>query len=140
MDPQSIEALSAEGGNQGGMDIQNRFSKCADKLRGQNSQKARQYRHINPVLGQQLLYLGLEARLPAHGNRTGHPRRLGAGNGPDAGPVGNDQTDLAAFQLSAGLGVQQGLEVGAAAGDQHGDGRLQHSVTFSPLWTISPII
>ena len=55
--------------------------------------------------------------------------------------TGYHQHDLAGGQLSRRLGVQQGLQVGAAAGDEYRDARLCHrSCTLSPPWTTSPRI
>ena len=40
MDPQSIEAFSAEGGDEGGMDVEDGAGEAGDEVRGENPQKA----------------------------------------------------------------------------------------------------
>ena len=50
---------------------------------------------------------------------------------------GEDGHDLSSLELSSPLGVNESLEVGAAAGDQHGDALTAHtsSTPASPLTT-----
>ena len=57
-------------------------------------------------------------------HHSGHPRLGCPRQGVGLGVAGDDQHDLAGGQVPGLLGVQQGLEIGAAAGDQHGDLRL----------------
>ena len=64
----------------------------------------------------------------------------GPGQGVCGLIAGNHQHDLSVGDAPGLLGVQQRLQIGAAAGDKHGDaGFFQHSVTRSSLSTISPM-
>ena len=61
---------------------------------------------------------------------------LGAGQGISIIVGGNDRNDLSTHQLPPVLGVDQRLQVGAAAGNQYGDPFTHFSTTFSSPATI----
>ena len=123
------------------MDVQDRVGVGRHDLPGEDVEEAGQHHQIH-LEGLELVNDG-----PGHGSvvREGLPgedeagdprlRRPLQGVGPLLG--GEDRHDLAAPQLSGLLGVDQGLEVGAAAGDQHGDALAAHtsSTPASPLTT-----
>ena len=90
-------------------------------------------------MAQGLQDLFLEPRLPPGDDGAGDVRLVGPGDGPDAGLVGNDQGEDPAVEVPTPLGVDESLEVGAAAGDQHGDPGRQHRTTRSSPMTISPM-
>ena len=60
--------------------------------------------------------------------------------GKGVGVAGDDRHDLPVGQGSRRLGIEQRLQIGASAGDQHRDaGLVQHRTTRSSPGTISPI-
>ena len=87
--------------------------------------------------GQDLL---LELRLLADNDGAGDARLPGPLGSPNAGLVGDHQGDGAAFQLPPSLGINERLQIGAAAGGDHGDPGGQHRTTFSSPETISPMM
>ena len=64
---------------------------------------------------------------------------LGPLDGADTGFVRHHQAQHAVGQLPPLLAVDEGLEVGAAAGDQDSEARPQHRTTRSSPWAISPM-
>ena len=143
MDPQPIESLPAEGGDQGGVDVDDPVRPPPDEVRGQNGQEPGQNDQVHLILRQlsrqRRLEPGGAQLLPGHGK---------GGDAPAPGPLqgkgvriaGEDQHNLPVGEGPCRLGVEQRLQIGAAAGDQHGDaGLVQHSTTRSSPGTISPI-
>ena len=109
VDPQSVEALPAEGGDEGGVNVNDRLPEQADKIRCEDAQEARQDHQINLVLregGEDLL---LKPRLLTDDGGAGDPRLFRPGDGPDARLIRDNQSQNPAFQLPAGLGVDKGL-------------------------------
>ena len=142
VDPQSVHPLSAKRRDQRGMHIQYPLRPPRGKRAAEDPQKARQHDHLDVVLLQQRLQALLKVRLfhtgwQRAGRHAGLFRPL-----QRVSPLlrGDHQRDLPMGQLPCLPGVQQRLQIGAAAGNQHGDPRsAQHSATFSSPGTISPI-
>ena len=143
MNPQSIEARAAEGRNQRRMHIQNASGILLRKIPGENAHKARQNDHLNAMFFQSLPQGLLKARLAAqllfeqHGCRDPGIFRPLQGKGPRI--VGHHQGDLAAAQHTGLLSIQQGLQVGSAAGDQNRNLGFHSRITFSSFSTIRPM-
>ena len=141
MDPQSVEAFTAEAGDQGGMDIDDPLGISGGEVFGQNGHEACQHDQIDAVCAQHFLELFFKGSLRAaflfqhhSGVDAGF---FGALQRISAGIVGNHQCDFAAFQ-SLALGIDQRLQVGAASGDQNSD--VSHSkITFSSWAMMEPI-
>ena len=143
MDLQAVHALAAEGGDEGGVHIEDALRPLADKALGQNGEEARQDDDVDLVFRQLQREGGLKgllAHLLSGDGDTGHAMVGGPGQCVCRFVAGADQNDLPVGDAALLLGLQQGLQVGAAAGDQHGDiGFFQHKVTRSSLSTISPM-
>ena len=135
MDPEPVIALATEGGDQRRMDVQNGVWIGVGHLLRQDGHKARQHHQADVQL--------LELFHQSHGHVPGAvivgPGHHTAGNpgsfcplqrvGPGLG--GDHRGDLPLGVFAPALGVDQRLEVGAAAGNQYGN--PHHSSTpFSP--------
>ena len=136
VDLEAVEALAAEGGDQRRMDVDDPVGPLFRKVRREDLQKSRQDNHVNLRALQRGGESGLKIRTrQRHRRDTG---LFGPLQGVGAVAVGDHQGDFPVGDAPGGLGVQQSLEIGAAAGDQHGDLRLYHRTTFSADSTISP--
>ena len=143
MDLQPVIPLPTEGGDQGGMDVDDPVRPATDEVRGQDGQEPGQHDQIHPVLRQRLhqrrLKRLLPQLLPGQGNGR-HAAALCPLQSVGFGIAGEDQHDLPVGQGACFLSVQQRLQVGAAAGDQHSDtGLVQHRITRSSPEITSPI-
>jgi hypothetical protein len=73
------------------------------------------------VVGQHFTaFLPWQGGVKCHNNRR-HPGGCGAFQRADARTVGNDQRDFSGAEFAVFFSVEQGLKVGAAAGDEHHD-------------------
>ena len=145
VDLEPVEAPAAEGGDQRGVDVEDALREAGGEVRREDGQEAREDEHVDALRferGEQpfLEFRLIPAVLPGHddGRHAGLGRAL---EGVDAGPARHDEGDPPAFELPAFLGVEEGLQIGPAAGYQNGDTRFFHhsSTTFSSPRTISPI-
>ena len=142
MHPQTVETLAAEGGDQGGVDVQDALGISGGEILGEDGHEARQNDDLNAVGGEDFLQLFFKSRLGAallfqnHGGvDTGLFSPL---QSVGIGVVGNHQHDLAAVEHGA-LGVDQCLQVGAAAGDQNCDFGFHSRITFSSFSMMVPM-
>ena len=103
MDPQAVEPLPAEGGDEGGMDVDDGPAEAADEVCREDAQKARQHRHVDAVLPESGEDPLLKARLFPHDGHAGDAGLLRPGDGPDPGPVGHHQGDGAALERPPAL-------------------------------------
>ena len=131
MDLQTVHPLPAEGRDQGGVNIQDAPGPAGGEVRREDGEEARQDDKVHPVLGKKLRKGGLK-RLPAPQGlgRQGLPRdaeALGPRQGVGSLPVRDHKDDLPMGDAPLAPGVQQGLEIRAAAGDQHRDPCLFHA-------------
>ena len=107
------------------MDIEDGVGEGADHLTGEDDHEAGQDHQVD-VQRPQLLHQGGGhgltggKLLPGH-HIAGDPRLCGPLQGVGARVGGDDSGDLTVDQLPTGLGVYEGLKIGAAAGDQYGD-------------------
>ena len=144
MHAQTVEALSAEGGDEGGVDVEDGVGEGGHHLSGKDVQEAGQH-HQPDIQLTELVHQG-HGHLPVGGEVfPGHHIAGDAGpggplQGVGVGPGGEHGGDAAVFQLTPALGVDQCLEVGAPAGNQ--DGNSYHapcpqtsSTPASPLIT-----
>ena len=144
MYPQAVVALAAEGGDQRGVDIDDALFPPCGKVRAEDAHKARKDDHLYPGIfqlpadGRFKLRLG-SAVLPAYGDRA-DARLLRPLQGIGPGIAGEDKNNLTVLQLSLRLGVQQSLEIGAAAGHKHSNFCFQHICTLSSLSTMLPMM
>ncbi len=140
MHVQAVKPVAAEGGDQAGMNVQNPMVVGVNHVFRQNGEEPCQHHQLNGVLLQQgqqplpvqgrvfALFLSQDAAFNAGGLRP--LKGIGLGSG------GNHQGKVHVRQLPGGLGIDDGLQIGASAGYQHG--HVYHSTTpFSPA-TISP--
>ena len=100
----------------------------------QHGQKACQHHQIDIVVFQRfqqscVKILTTGVILAAH-HAAFHTGLCGPFQRIDTGLGGHDQRDLPVGVLAPGFAVQQGLQIGAAAGNQHS--YVQHSSTPSP--------
>ena len=143
VDPQAIEAFTAEGGNQRGVHIDDSLGIFGGKAGRQDAHKACQNNEpdslflqfgcqgfLKSLLGPKLLF-GDHAAL--------NPGLLCPFQSKGPRVVGNHQLDFAADQFSPALGIHQGLQIGSAAGYQHRDFGFHSRITFSSFSTISPM-
>ena len=144
VNPQAVIALAAEGGDQGGVDVDDALIPSCGEVRAEDAHKARQDDHLYPGLfqfpadGSFKRFLG-SAVLPAY--RDGfYARLLRPLQGIGPGIAGENKDDFPVFQLSLRLGVQQGLKIGASAGHKHSNFRFQHICTLSSLSTMLPMM
>ena len=128
VDLQSVEAFAAETGDEGGVDIDDALFVVPGKALAEDGEPASQHDEVGLRFVQQtdeLLFEGFLAAavLAGHGNGfdPGILRTLEA-VGPFA--VGDDELNSAAVQRACLFRIQDGLQVGAAAADEHGDIRL----------------
>ena len=143
VDTQSVEALAAEGRDQGRMNVDDPFRIRFCKAFRQNGQKARQHDQIHPVFPEQRHEPVLKRFLAAavlfgHGH-AGNPGCRRPFQRVDPGLVGDHKNDLPALQRAAPLGIDQCLQIRTAAGDKHRDSGLHSRITFSSFRMISPI-
>ena len=68
-----------------------------------------------------------------------HARACSALQGVCLRVARRDKDDLAAWDFSGRLRIEQGLQVRSTAGDEHCDPRFQHRTTFSSPSVISPM-
>ena len=135
MDVESVKALAAEGGDEGGVDVQNGIGVGVDQLRRQDVHKPCQHHQANvqllELLGQRHGH-GLVGRkiLPVD-DIAGDARLFCPFQGEGVWGGGDDGGDLAVRNLAPSLGVDERLQIGAAAGDQHCDAH-HYSCTSTP--------
>ena len=143
MHPETIEAFPAEGGNQAGMDVQNPLGVAGGELLGENGHKACQNDDLNAMLGQNFLEPFLKGCLRAaflfQDNGGGNPCLFRPFQGIGPGVIGYHQGNFAALQHLA-LGIDQGLEIGAAAGDKNRNSGFHWRTTFSSPLTMTPMV
>ena len=143
MDPQAVEALSAEGGDEGWVHIEDTPGVSVRKVSGQNAHKARQDDDLDLVFlqgFQQGLFKALlssQLFFQQDSGRDPHLFRPLQGKGLPA--VGYHQGNFAAAQLSSGLGIDERLQIGTAAGNQDRNLGFHSRITFSSFSTISPM-
>ena len=92
-----------------------RRTKSADKM------DKKPAKTIRPATGQLLLqlgFIGLLAPAASGDHHAGYAVVGGPGQGVDAGAAGAYQHDLSMGKIALLLSPQQGLQIGAAAGDQ----------------------
>ena len=124
------------------MDVQNAPGVAGGEGFREDGHEARQNDDLNAMGGEKLLQPFLKGRLGAaflfqhHGGVDARLFRPFQGVGLPV--VGDHQHDLAAVQDLA-LGVDQRLEIGSAAGDQHRDFGFHSRITFSSLSTMEPM-
>ena len=133
---EAIKALAAEGRNQRRVDIENPVAVPGDHLLPQNGEEAREHHQLRPAslqLGQKGLVKGFGGgvSLPAD-HRRGHPLRGRPLQRIGVRPRGDDLDDPAVQDRSRLLCVQQGLQVGAAAGHQNGN-MYHDKIRLSPF-------
>ena len=142
MHPQSIKALAAKCGDQTGMDIQNPLGIVGCKFFRQDGHKSGQNDDIDGVSVQNFHQFFFKGGLAAQFLFDHHFRgdaglfRPFQGIGP--GDVGDDQFNFSAFQ-HAPLGIDQGLQIGAATGYQNCDPCTHFRITCSSDSIILPI-
>ena len=125
------------------MNIQDPVRIPVRKVSAENVQEPGKDDHIDPVFLQGSQKRGLEGFL---GAQLFFQQRA-AGNSGFFRPlqcvstrhIGNHQNNLSAGELPGMLSVQQGLQIGAAAGNQNGDSRLYQRLTFSFPSVMVPI-
>ena len=120
MHPQPVEAGSAKAGNEAGVNVQNTVPVRLNDAGAKHAQKARQHHHINVVFLQNPHQRGVKGFavrvvLAAH-HGAFHPGSRRPLQRVNAGLAGDHQRDFAVGILPAGLGVQDGLQIGATAG------------------------
>ena len=102
------------------MHVQNTVPVGLNDAGAEHAQKARQHHHINAVLLQNPHQCGVKGFavrvVPAAHHGAFHPGGCGPLQRVNAGLAGNHQRDFAVGVLPTGLGVQNGLQIGAAAG------------------------
>ena len=131
---QAVHTGPAERRDEGGVDVQDAARIGRDDAGAQHGQKARQHHQVDVVLlehGQQggvKVFAG--GIILAADNNALHASFGSPLQRIDTGLGGHHQFDLAVGVLTPGFAVQQGLQVGAAAGDEHCN--VQHSSTPSP--------
>ena len=128
---QAVEPLTAEGGDQGRMNVQDPFVPSAGELRGENGQEPGQHNQPDPVFRKRFFQRLLPA-LPVRESLFFQGQVRDAGLlGPHQGIGGRlgreHQGNVRIRDFPAGGGVQDGLQIGAAAGNQHGCGNLIHT-------------
>ena len=125
------------------MDIDDAVRPLLHKIGGQDGQEAGQDDDIHPVFRQFFVesrLKGLLGHLLLRDGDAGHAMVGGPGQSIRGLVAGADQHDLPVGDGAGFLCFQQSLQIGAAAGDKHGDaGFFQHSVTRSSPETTSPI-
>ena len=126
VDMEAIAAHSAEGGDEGGVDIDDGVGVGLEQLLREDGHKAGHDHQIGPYrLPQQAGQGGSVAaavgEVPPGEHIAGDAGVLGTLQGEGVRSGGDDGGDPAIHQLSPPLGVDQGLQIGPAAGDQDGD-------------------
>ena len=113
------------------------------EVSGQNGQESGQDNDIHPVFREFFVQSGLKGLLGhlLFGNGdAGHAMVGRPGQGVGVFVAGAHQHDLPVGDIAPLLGIQQSLQIGAAAGDEYGDACFfQHNVTRSSPETISPM-
>ena len=142
MDMQSIEPIPAEGRDQGRVHVDNPAGHTgAMTVLAQNGQEARQNDDVRPdapaaaakmrlVISPRLWHILFRARLPMPECRAGFARVQGIG---PAGWSRSPARSLPLGSLPGFLGVDQRLQVGAAAGDQYRDIFSIYSISLFSL-------
>ena len=139
---EAIVALAPEGGKQGGVHVQDAAGIVPHEILGQDAHEPRQNDELHAVFFQQpqdfLLKGFLGAALPL-GHMAGNVRVFRPFQGVGVGAGCNNGHELHMGQPARRFRIDQGLQIGAAAGHQHGGARRTHAITTpsSPL-TISP--
>ena len=143
MHPQPVEALTAEAGDQGRVDVQNPLGPFGGKVTGENGHKARQHDHVDAVFFQGLLQSRFKARLAPQllfqQGQAGNICLLCPLQGVGTGGVGHHQGDFAAVEDARFLGIDEGLQIGSAAGNQNRDPGAHSRITFSSPGTTVPM-
>lgn len=107
------------------------------KIGAEYAHKASQNDKLNALFvqqGRKRRLKGLLAAAVFSGDNGGRDsRRLRSFQSEGPGIAGNHKADVPAFYDAAFLRVDQGLKIGAAAGDQDGNFCLQHMRTLSSL-------
>ena len=130
MDPQSVKAFPAEGGDQSRVNVEYAVRPAGGEPGAQNAHEPGQDDEI-------------DVRFPEHFFQPGLKLRSGQDQVSDTCPLGplegigfrvvcNDQTDLSALQNAGFLRIQQRLQVCAAPGYQDGDLCFPHSLRLIP--------
>ena len=124
------------------MDIEDGVGEGADHLASQNDHKAGQYHQVD-IQSLQLVYQGrshgLAGGVVLSGRHiAGDAGGLGPLQGIGAGGGGNDSGDSTVDQLTPPLGVDEGVEIGAAPGYQNRDIFLLTNSTPSLPETTEP--
>ena len=122
VDTKSVAAGTDKGGDQGGVDVQNERDQGEGLYisLGEDDHETGQHHQVD-VQRLELLHqsrghglAGGVGKLPGH-HIGGNVRLLGTLQGVGVGVRGDDSGNLAVHDLTPGLGVDQGLKVGAAA-------------------------
>ena len=140
--PQSVEALAAEAGDQTGMDIEDPLGVGGGEILRKDGHKTGQNDHFDAVVGQHFLQLFFKSRLGAaflfQHRFGGDAGLLCPFQGIGTGGIGYHQSDLTGMQHTS-LGIDQCLQVGAAAGDQNRDFGFHSRITFSSFSMMEPM-
>ena len=125
------------------MHVEDPLREVAGKILAEDAHEAGQNDQVDLLPLQELKQSGLKALLPAavlpqqgHG---GDARLPGPLQSVSLRLVGHHQANVPALDNAAFLRVDQGLEIGAAAGDENRDSCLQHMRTLSWLSTTWPM-
>ena len=143
VDMKSIAPRSGEGGDQGGVDVQNGVGEGPDHLLGEDGHKSGQHHQLDVQLVQ-LVHQGhghgpVGGVIPPVYHIAGDARLFGPLQGVSVGGGGDHGGDGAVYDLAPALGIDEGLKIGPAAGDQHGDALHHTSSTPSAPATTSPM-
>ena len=136
VDVESVKALTAEGRNQGGMDVEDLIGKGLVDLLVDDGQEPSQHHKVN-ARGSHFLRQGLGIGGDAV---VVLPRQHAALNARVSGSLqsiytglgGNDEGDLPCPQLAPLFSIDEGLEVGASA--RYEDGDLLAVCHIIPPW------
>ena len=136
MDAKSIEALAAEGGDQGGVDVHNGVGVGLHQFFGEDDHAARQNHQVDiqrfQFFHQRQSHGAVGVKVFPGQHVAGNPRLSRPLQGVSALLGGDHGGDFAAPQLAPLPGIDQRLQVGAAAGDQNRNFCRHSRITFSP--------
>ena len=144
MDFQAIIPFSAERRDQRGVDIDDPLRESGSKVFTENGHEACQNNQFNAIFFQDFFdlffisQLGIEFLSDNHNGRNVVFRR--SCQGISLMVAGKYQGDFAALQDAAFLGINQCLQIGAAAGNKNCDFCFQHITTPSSEGMISPMM
>ena len=125
MDVESVKALAAEGRNEGGVDVDDAIGESLIDLLVDDGQEPCQHHEVDARGGHlvgQGLGIGGDAIVVLPRQHAALDARVGGSlQGVHTGLGGDDEGDLPCSQLAPLFGVDESLEVGAAARNEDGD-------------------